>query len=91
MGRDPSRLGTHTFVFDRMLWKWFAELLVLAVGAVITDYRWARRRAWHGSLRSYLRCLTAPVPGELSVQVPRVGDGVHCRPQELLYMPSEVG
>jgi len=53
----------NTPVLGQFLWKWFALLLLfgLAFGAVITVFRWVRRRPWDGSLRSYLRRLSTPV------------------------------
>lgn len=52
-----------TLVLGQVLWKWFAVLLLfgLAFGVVIAVFRWSRRRRRDGSLRSYLRHLSAPL------------------------------
>ena len=50
-------------VLGQVLWKWFAVVLSLglALAAVIMSLRWARRRDWDGSLRSYVRRLVGPL------------------------------
>jgi len=50
-------------ILDLLLWKWFALLLlfVLVLGVVIAVLRWSRRGPWDGSLRSYMRRLSAPL------------------------------
>ena len=53
----------NTPLFGQVLWKWFSLLLLLglALGAVITVFRWGRCRAWDGSLWSHLRRSSTPV------------------------------
>jgi MscS family membrane protein len=53
----------HIPVLGQVLWKWFAVVLLLGLtfGTVIAVFRWGRRAPWNGSLRSYLRHLSAPL------------------------------
>lgn len=50
-------------IVDQLLWKWFALLLLfgIALGGVAALLRKSRRGPWNGSLRSYLRRLSAPL------------------------------
>lgn len=53
----------NVLVLDLLLWKWIAllPLFGLALAVVIPVLRWSRGGPWDGSLRSYVRRLSAPL------------------------------